>query len=470
MDNKEFDRIIKEKLNDLSSNHQNDDWDVFKEIWEHDVDQNPEDLSDEALDNKFKQDLKNLRVPYNSFHWIALQERLRFEKEFQQKLFSSKAFELLMLLFLVFIVLQLVPLNKKIYQLKFKENTSFAIDQRRSTSASENTVKASENSAILQETVNKKNYPVHSELQEAYINAPKDFSLSSLKENRLSLPIVDLINGFNAIQSTQLNNAIISDIHAPHATIPMAHLDIPKRPLGLPNMGLKTLNSSEEKSYVNISVGPRINLVNSPFDPIYKVNPHNTITTNYSVNVNYERELGKIHLLAGLGYTDISYEPKNIEERYQDKGKINEVSLENIAYKVVNIPLGIKYVITESDTKSLYAIAGLNLNLIGFTDYKVLDVPAENVPVRTPSFQENPNENSKLALKPFNDVIMQGGSLKDNLFASASVGFGFSQNLNSQISYFIEPKYNQFINNKGIGPNNDRVHGISLDLGVRFTL
>ena len=103
MNNKEFDDIIKKKLESLNSDGSEGTWDLFKEKWikESIPKFGSEELSsqDKDLDAKIKTDMQKLRMPFNSKHWIILKEQLELEALFKKKLFVAKSVELLVLAF-----------------------------------------------------------------------------------------------------------------------------------------------------------------------------------------------------------------------------------------------------------------------------------------------------------------------------------------------------------------------------------
>ena len=121
MDNKEFDDIIKKKLESLNTNGSEDAWDLFKEKWNNESfsDSHSEDLAnqDKELDEKIIKDLRDLRIPFNSKHWIILKKQLELEALFKKKLFVAKSVELIILAFLMVGVLNLWPIQKDIYQI-----------------------------------------------------------------------------------------------------------------------------------------------------------------------------------------------------------------------------------------------------------------------------------------------------------------------------------------------------------------
>ena len=109
MDNKEFDDIVKKKLESLNSSSVDDGWEVFKEKWDEDSSQvsDVDDHQDEDFDAKIKNNLHNLRMPFNSSHWVKLKAKLEAEAIFKKQLFVAKSVEIVALVFMVAIILNI---------------------------------------------------------------------------------------------------------------------------------------------------------------------------------------------------------------------------------------------------------------------------------------------------------------------------------------------------------------------------
>lgn len=513
MNNREFDDIIKKKLESMNTDGSDDAWDLFKERWDNEssVDQGEEVPlnEDQILDAKIKKDMQDLRIPFNSKHWIILKEQLELEALFKKKLFVAKSVELVILAFLVVGILNLWPIQHDIHQIPFHDIpmvASIPVDKETAEKyeAREEARKAD------QLIANQKNYNSTRKLVQRAISAV-DFLPSaqetSIKEsttknnspvqtnrsveNRLDHIFNNTSTSFPFINIPQQNDGLIgtkgTDVTATTEDGPIALLQskelmelvIPKRPTGFPDITLLPKTPiKEENTYISFSIGPKMNLVNSPFDPVYEIDPYNTINTNFNISAKIQKEIGPIELFAGLGYANTSYAPRLVDEIYEPKEKqFNVASLENIKFETFNIPIGVKYNLVEKGQYQIYATAGVDMNIIADSEYIIQDVPigerfqpASQPPPASSKNTPPVNSNAKLSQKDFNKGILSGGSLKDNLYAAASIGFGLNWNIANRSGIFIEPRYSHFISTKGIGPNEDKVHGLSIDLGFRYQL
>ena len=500
MNNKEFDDIIKKKLESLNTSGSEDAWDLFKVKWNNESgsDSQSENISNQdiELDEKIKKDLRDLRIPFNSKHWIILKEQLELEALFKKKLFVAKSVELIILAFLMVGVLNLWPIQEDIYRLpmynipmvgsvpvnkesaeKFDRNEQARITKQKALFNS--TKKIAKNIILSKESIvhDKKSVSIE-DIKSTFVNKTNAFEINPIKsvqKLKIVFPFIK-INDERSTEEEDVESVIESNVKLPIAQLlnsEIKALDILIRPTGFPDIVLNNNKKKEkENTYLSFAIGPKVNLINSPFDPVYGFDPYNTINTNFNISAKINKEIGPIELYAGLGYTNTSYVPRLVDEYYEPReSQINIATLENIKFKTFNVPVGVKYNLTESNNYQLYVSASVDLNIIADSEYIIQDKPTGmSLPTRPPSAQNSVNENAKLSQKEFNKGILSGGNLKDNLYATASIGFGLSRKLSAQTGIFIEPRYSHFISSKGIGPNEDKVHGLSIDLGVRYLL
>ena len=501
MNNKEFDDIIKKKLESLNTEGSDEGWALFKERWNSEnASQNIEEENiseDQLLDDKIKQDMQGLRVPFNSKHWIILKKQLELEALFKKKLFVAKTIELVILAFIVLGILNLWPIQNDIYQIpvydipmvdavpvdKEAAEKHAAYERSRKASNSKRDQKISNTAKKIAQTflpVSVENVS-KSELiknQDASASPEEVFQTETnngngvINDGSFEIPFIDNASEI-PVQESDVLNAERGLLMASLIPNELEELSIPQRPVGFPDFAVvnKPLKK-EEKTYLSFAIGPKMNLVNSPFDPVYGYDPYNTINTNFNISAKIQKEIGPVEVYTGLGYTNTSYVPRLVDEIYEPRAKqFNVATLENIQFKTFNIPVGVKYDIIESKNYEVYAAAGLDMNIIADSDYVIQDLPVGSPAPVNPFRGENEiNSNAKLSQKEFNKGIFSGGSLRDNLYATASIGLGMNFKVSSGMGLFFEPRYSHFISSTGIGPNEDKVHAISIDLGVRYQL
>lgn len=517
-EDQEFDDVIKNKLESLNTAGTVDAWDLFKEKW--DSESSPvsaeSELSseDQDLDAKIKMDMQKLRIPFNSKHWIILKEQLELEALFKKKLFVAKSVELIILGFLVIGILNLLPIQNDIYQIPVYDNpmvASVPVDKETAERhEAQEEERLTDQIKLNQQYFNTTKKIVQKAIRTVDVQplsfAPleKNIELKSKKTNTGAVQqnnVRNVINDFkSAIHFPFIHNSVeISNREIPEKLLTkkednhsvalleqkeLIGLDIPRRPIGFPDIILVNKSFAEEgNTYLSFSIGPKINLINSPFDPVYEIDPYNTINTNFNISAKLQKDLGPLEMYLGLGYTNTSYVPQSVDEVYEPKERqFSLASLESIKFKTFNVPVGVRYNLIDSKKIQLYAAAGVDVNIIADSDYKIKDIPvgsrsepsytAQGSSSSKPGNSNNSpiNPNAKLSQKEFNQGILSGGSLRDNLYATASVGLGLNWNVSARSGIFIEPRYSHFISSNGIGPNADKVHAVSIDLGVRYQL
>ncbi len=550
MDNKEFDDVIKKKLESLNTDGSENAWDLFKEKWDNEsnLDNSSEQISseDQDLDAKIKTDMQKLRIPFNSKHWVILKEQLELEALFKKKLFLAKSVELVILALLVVGILNLWPIRNDIYQIPIYDIpmvASIPVDEETAKKHEvQEDARLSEQRILNQQLFNSTKKIVQKTITSVEVLS---FYPSLLLSEKLDKDLINVALKSNDIKQSTYKNVINTSIFPFINTIQqesvneksknqstiktnnnnnsiallqskkISELEIPIRSTGFPDIILDNNKSIKGKNtYLSFAIGPKMNLINSPFDPIYKIDPYNIINANFNILIKVHKEIGPIELFAGLGYTNTSYVPRLVDEIYEPlERQFNVASLENIEFKTFSIPLGVKYDVVETKKYQLYATAGIDLNVIAGSEYIIQDIPvggsrsqpvgsphvppnnepiknvieeSQNITQNTSSGSSssspplllnsnsgsgnNVNPKAKLSQKEFNKGILSGGSLKDNLYATASVGLGLNWNVTPKFGIFIEPKYSHFISSNGIGPNVDKVHSLSVDLGFRYQL
>lgn len=505
MDNKEFDDIIKKKLESLNTIGTDDAWDLFKEKWDNTSGTSEEKMSNEdlELDQKIRFDMQKLRIPFNSQHWIILKEQLELEALFKKKLFVAKSVELVILALLVLGILNIWPIQNEYYNIPVDSSpmvASIPVDKETAE-----IYEAREEARALQQRSNNKQalnstkeifrtlLPGVEKLGvfSSVLSAERNIEYIPTKENSTEKKVIKSQSQGIPFLQVEDNEAYFLQEEQRYSETgssrgPIAYLqnsdlelfELPKRPTGFPDITLVKRDADKnETTSVSFAVGPKMNLINSPFDPVYRIDPYNIINTNFNISAKIHKEVGPIEMYVGLGYTNTSYEPRVVDELYEPmESQFNVASLENIKFKTFNVPVGVQYTLMGSKKYQLYATAGVDLNVIVDSDFIIQDVPVGSAPKPfgpppSESTQSRPvNSNAKLSQKEFNNGILKGGSLKDNLYATASIGFGLNWKVASNTGLFIEPRYSHFISSKGIGPNEDKVHSVSVDLGFTYQL
>ena len=111
-------------------------------------------------------------------------------------------------------------------------------------------------------------------------------------------------------------------------------------------------------------------------------------------------------------------------------------------------------------------MAGSSFNLITYTEYNFEEKPrsVNGAPLLTPI------QTKLLDQKNFEKGALEGGDLISNSFFTINAGIGIQHNVNKRLAFFFQPNYQRHILDGGIGPNNDRIHNLSLQMGTKLLL
>jgi len=226
------------------------------------------------------------------------------------------------------------------------------------------------------------------------------------------------------------------------------------------------------KSTKSISayVGVDNNLVNSPFDDVYDVEGFRTYGIGYSAGIDYNIKRGKREWTLGLGYSNRSYEPRIIDELTGDAVvNLYDTSLEHIEFDILSLTAGLRYALLESDAWSLDIGIGASANIVAKTNYTI-----ETINIIRDGVYVNSRVGRPMSLdlddKPLHDGIYEGGSLKENIYLTTDLSIGIRRMLSDNTALTIRPEYSLHSFSNGIGPNNDLINNLSLNLGVQYML
>lgn len=228
-------------------------------------------------------------------------------------------------------------------------------------------------------------------------------------------------------------------------------------------------HNERKEDFLSVFTSADINLINTPFDKIYSIASYSKEALSQSFGMSFSRRKEKLEWEAGISYTRKSYEPIEIEEIYNASDiTFSLIKLNKIQFDIMQMPLSIKYNFINQKFWSAYVMGCVALNTITNTQF---DIQEEQVYGRLPLGIFD-SEEPKLKEKPFYAGIFEGGSLLRNLYITSGVGFGIEGRLSKNISTFIQPSYQAFLfnNEKGLGPNRDKINNTSILFGMKYTL
>jgi hypothetical protein len=132
---------------------------------------------------------------------------------------------------------------------------------------------------------------------------------------------------------------------------------------------------------------------------------------------------------------------------------------------IVAVPVKITRRIAQFGQTTAHATAGVTTNFAVNKNYEYGSV---FYPGQAPSGNLAPSQQPKL--KQNGQGVLENGSLKGNVYASADIGVRIEQPIGRRIAAFVEPGYRMALGNKGIGPNPAKINTLSVQAGVLATL
>ena len=420
---------------------------------------------DELFDSSVSDKIQSLKSPFNSAHWVLLKKRLEREEFIKTNVYFSKIAECAIVFLILFTFLNIfhdLP-PEALENLDYAYATNDGVSQ----SDQQSLLKTSEtpSGSISKREIN--NNPV----QGFNYVSRSGFSISELRFIPALSPqlrISDSNSSAAIFKAHTTDKTIISSKLIAVNTLEnsTALLDAPKMNLYRIKGVVKPMAEDDDNNggerYLGLTLNPTVNLVSSPIDYINNLDAYNTDALGIDLGLVYGYEKNRIGFETGLFYGKKSYQPRIYNEVI---GSFSEgytsSSLNYISFDVLRIPLSIKYNVIQNKSWNLYASVGSSFNIVTFTDYQI---EQNGVPIQRPSEFSSVTRNSSLN---YTSGAFEGGEIQDNLFLTVDFSLGIERKLSQSTSMFTALYYNKHIGLAGIGPNNDRLHSIGMNIGVK---
>ncbi len=456
----DFDSYIKSKLSDIAvPASTGSDWNTFEAIYSDSLGN-----EDDAFDSSLSEKIQALKTPFNSAHWVLLKKRLEREEFIKTNVYFSKIAECAIVFLILFTFLNIFhdlppeALKNRDYAYATKDDVASLTKQKPILIEDASTSRFSEKKIEKKSTlsINPPSRTIFSETDFRFIPVINRSLRVTVKNSSASImtghAADKTIKSSRFIAVNSLENSV-------------ALLDGPKMDIYRVK-GLVTPMIDEDDNggdnYLGLTLNPTVNLVSSPIDYINNLDAYNTDALGMDLGVVYGYEKNRIGLETGLFYGKKSYQPRiynevsgNFSEGYTSS------SLNYISFDVLRIPFSIRYIALKNKSWNLYASAGSSFNVVTFTDYQI---EQNGVPIQRPSEFSSVARNSSLN---YTSGAFEGGEIHDNLFLTVDFSLGIESKLSESTSMFTALYYNKHIGLAGIGPNNDRLHSIGMNIGFK---
>lgn len=504
--NKDFDRNIREKLENLAPGFNAGSWDKLQDRLDS------EDAQSE-WDAQLSQRLRQIERPYNRASWQALAERLDLEEKRLNGIYSAKAKELLFMALLLWSITQFLtfppqrPSTHQAYQqaqqiAPLPPVSSNNTDQlwpsdAASTGQTAATSLKAEPTTVPEQTMQA---PMAPEATTDNVLLPTFATTPLLSGNpelghvyflpglqllpalRNEPPVLPAVAYFAETPTTPEEyfpaNALVAEA-SPIAAAGMPQL-LPERDLPLE----KALQQHPlpRKRFVRIGMMGSSDY-NRIITPPVRVNTDivslDRYAIGYSGGITVGFESGRLEVETGFIYTAKRYYPLQvlyIEGSLKDG--IFGGGIKQTEFDIIQVPLNFRYNFLSRDRWRIYGLAGASLHLVAQANYYIADLEdynEENQNFPPPRNGGNRNDNERpegLENQEFQQGFLQGGSLLDNSYIGVNIGAGIERYMSPRWSLFAQPTYyhSLYYPNKGLGPVNDRIHTMSLFMGVKVRM
>lgn len=454
---KEFDKIIRRKLNSSNISKDAGNWEAFKKK-----------LGESLLPKDAEFDRIISKKLNSSFHSIKNQDWHAFSVSYadviriKNKIIFIKVAELLLTLF-IFVFLGWFPNNSEINYIP-AENKSMplfaAADSRQFTN--EPICNSSVNKTLQSDTEHQYLTPILRWFMNPflYIIPQDDMAISMAACN---VPVEELRDDKN------IHNGSL-DFLQTRELKPVTPVE--KKFIAAPN----TINfKNNEHNSLEWGIIPtalmNFNIVASPYDPIYKLNGYTRVSSQPGIALMVSARKGSTEVLCGFRLKRTEYQPKQVKEIYGGiQSSISSVSLKNVSYDVIEIPFILRKHIMNNEEFKMFAGIYTGLNVISKSDY-TLEYDS-NVPLmpQPPLITDGKANQPKLEQKPFSTGWLEGGGFSANSFFIGGIEVGLEKSLQHDLSINLAASFGKYLSTTGKGPNRDSFDDVNLSIGFRKLL
>ncbi len=238
--------------------------------------------------------------------------------------------------------------------------------------------------------------------------------------------------------------------------------------------GLKIHTGSHPGAFY-LYYNQRLDIISTPYDPFYDVAPVRSIQPGNGIGIAYYHFINhKFALGLGLEYNSYAYIPPQISETYGSlRQGINSVSLREISFREITMPLEVQYTAIALKNWSFGISTGVNIHAIVSAAYDIqqkrlgtslMEIYGQPAPHGT-DFQE-----SELSNKAFFQGLLKGGGPKEGLYTSIFIGLDTRYQLTGMLALHFKVQYQNFMGFDGVGPNKDILDAINFKAGIGYSI
>lgn len=498
MDNREFDQFIKNRLQDLGGSSV-PDWNRMEESVTHwEIREGLVD--DQTFDELIAEKLETIETTPSEFGWTKLATKIDYQKSFGKRIISLQLAGAAIILLLLMLLYQFYPGKTDFYPKDYivEESTPEATEKVEITNVKPDPT--AEQSVKLNTKLNQEKEPLSGSLNsgngvtdtETLYNGSKQRAeivqtqrLSGNTEDIVEGNLVENLPGNNEeimVESTSGNNSLSNTLLMEVERNVLLLNELPRKifqcietgnleyamvdnPLVWRSDDFAQMTNQRKKGWqLSASATPQLAMVRSPFDLIMNEPGYSRNFMNVSTGLSVGFRIGDFELSGGLGYNQLSYTPRKVEESID--GGSASLHLASISADFISLPLNLVYFWHESPKVSWYSGAGMTFRALMSAEYEVHRTE-QGLTSLINDLRTNPAYRQTLvSQKDFESGLMDGGDPGNALLAGISVSTGAQIHIDQNWSVFLEPGVSLDLSGNGFGPNHDKINYFSIRTGV----
>ncbi len=231
--------------------------------------------------------------------------------------------------------------------------------------------------------------------------------------------------------------------------------------------------ATSKRLYLTVVTATDVNFVVSPYDPVFGTPSDTTLAVGYGGGLLLGLQRNRWEWETGLLYTFKRYTPNTPRQLLGSLEYLIEENFDGIQLDMLQIPFHVRHNLWWHPRWHVWLHAGASAHLVLSPFYDIHYREVTPLFASVPSSEKDPGEvleQSRLREKEFPIGLLQGGSLRDNSWLTLNLGMGLERHLSDRLSLMARPALQYDLDRRGFGPNADRLHALSLWMGVRWRI
>jgi outer membrane protein with beta-barrel domain len=529
MTDKEFDKLLKGKLEDHQPEYDQSSWEELEDRIENEVESPTNDPFDDVVraaldkyafsnsngnweemerriiedenttfDQEVRQNVTNYEAPYDVSSWPVLDDKIAEDDRFHRRLIGAKIMEIAAILIALITFYNVFPDVKS--SLFHKEQTTDLVEtavverfassnQHGSEIATDGQDRTNVNQispvVVAARSVNAPPGSVERILVEDDNGPAKRSASISGIESRSTVHVVTL--PYDNLVEQQLEvtypvdgmrpsarNFMVNPLNANETVSTLEVMSLPDNLEADIEMVVPDIVPPRKDRNLRFSIGASmdVNALYMPEEQFYAdgnqimFSEKNLLATGYSAGVGLVSGKGAWSFETGLYYSSKKYDPNRILQI----GKtfdVRTVDFSEINLHIVSVPIYAHWNFDKKGKTRFYAVAGGAMNLIATANY---DLIVRNNFRSGPS-GVTPNKNTDNEVARIRENILDGAKFSSKSYFTVAAGFGVEHYMGDRLSFFMQPMFNYQVPYFSFSDQNGKhLQYISMQLGTRVRL